>query len=136
MNQARQPTILVVEDDAYCRDLLDQILTMNGYLVHVASNGLEGLSVLQNSVPDLILLDMKMPVMNGWEFSRRLKEERDCAIPVVIISAAEDIRSRALEAGADGWLEKPFDLDDLLSAVESFVNRNGNVQEESHSPGT
>ena len=121
MIEKRQPTILVVEDDEYCRDLLNQILTMHGYTVKAAANGLEGLQLLQSLNPDLILLDMKMPVMNGWEFSRRLKEERDHSIPFVIISAAEDIRLRAQETGADGWLEKPFEMHDLLSVVDGFV---------------
>ena len=123
MNETRQPTILVVEDDEYCRDLLDQILTMHGYSVQAAANGLEGWKLLQSMNPDLILLDMKMPVMNGWEFSRRLKEQRDRAIPFVIISAAEDIRLRAQETGADGWLEKPFEMDDLLSVVDGFMKK-------------
>lgn len=121
MNQKGQPTILVVEDDEYCRDLLDQILTMHGYSVKAAANGLEAWKLLQSLNPDLILLDMKMPVMNGWEFSRRLKAERDGTIPFVIISAAEDIRLRAQETGADGWLEKPFEMDDLLSVVDGFI---------------
>lgn len=123
MTEPRQPTILVVEDDEYCRDLLDQILTMHGYAVKAAANGLEAWKLLQSLNPDLILLDMKMPVMNGWEFSRRLKEERDQTIPFVIISAAEDIRLRAQETGADGWLEKPFEMNDLLSVVDGFVKK-------------
>jgi urea transport system substrate-binding protein len=127
MTETRQPIILVVEDDEYCRDLLNQILTMNGYHVLVAANGLEALDTLQNVNPDLILLDMKMPVMSGWEFSRRLKEERDQTIPFIIVSAAEDIQMRAHETGANGWLEKPFELDDLLSVVGNFVNKKAEV---------
>jgi CheY-like chemotaxis protein len=127
MNKTRQPTILVVEDDEYCRDLLEQILTMHGYTVKAAANGLEAWKLLQSMNPDLILLDMKMPVMNGWEFSRRLKAERDNTIPFVIISAAEDIRLRAQETGANGWLEKPFEMDDLLSVVDGFVKKEARV---------
>jgi CheY-like chemotaxis protein len=123
MTVARQPIILVVEDDEFCRDLVEQILSMNGYLVKGAANGLEALHVLETMVPDLILLDMKMPVMSGWEFSRRLKEQRDRTIPFVIVSAAEDIRLRAQETGADGWLEKPFELDDLLQTVEMSLKK-------------
>lgn len=127
MTETRQPIILVVEDDEYCRDLLEQILTMNGYRVQVAANGLEALNILGKTDPDLILLDMKMPVMNGWEFSRRLKEERDDTIPFIIVSAAEDIQMRAQETGANGWLEKPFELDELLTAVDNFVNKTAKV---------
>lgn len=128
MTETRQPMILVVEDDEYCRDLLDQILTMNGYRVKAAANGQEALQMLKILDPDLILLDMKMPVMNGWEFSRRLKQERDDTIPFIIVSAAEDIRLRAQETGADGWLEKPFELDDLLTTVNSFVKKTVNAR--------
>jgi urea transport system substrate-binding protein len=123
MTEARQPIILVVEDDEYCRDLVEQILGMNGYLVQGAANGLEALRMLETTAPDLILLDMKMPVMNGWEFSRRLKEQRDRTIPFVIVSAAEDIQLRAQETGADGWLEKPFELTDLLNTVERNLKK-------------
>jgi len=123
MTDAQQPIILVVEDDDYCRDLLEQILTMNGYRVNAASNGQEGLEVLKTVKPDLILLDMKMPVMSGWEFSRHLKNERSNTIPFIIVSAAEDIQMRAQETGADGWLEKPFELDNLLDTVSGFLKK-------------
>jgi CheY-like chemotaxis protein len=123
MTETQQPTILVVEDDDYCRDLLEQILTMNGYRVNAASNGLEGLEVLKTVKPDLILLDMKMPVMSGWEFSRHLKKEQSNIIPFIIVSAAEDIQMRAQETGADGWLEKPFELDSLLDIVSGFLKK-------------
>ncbi|HYX36714.1 MAG TPA: response regulator [Oligoflexus sp.] len=128
MTQERQAIILVIEDDDYCRDLLDQILTMNGYIVKVAHNGLEGLDMLHRVRPDLILLDMKMPVMNGWEFSRRLRLEKNNTVPFVIVSAAEDIQTRAQETGANGWLEKPFELESLLTIVESHLKKalNGN----------
>ncbi len=128
MTQERQAIILVIEDEDYCRDLLDQILTMNGYIVKVAQNGLEGLDMLHRVRPDLILLDMKMPVMNGWEFSRRLRLEKNNTVPFVIVSAAEDIQTRAEETGANGWLEKPFELESLLTIVESHLKKafNGN----------
>jgi CheY-like chemotaxis protein len=123
MMEKQQFSILVVEDDDACRDLMEQILSMNGYAVHVACNGLEALNVLDARQPDLILLDMKMPVMNGWEFSRRVKAEQRPRVTTVVVSAAEDIQARAQEIGADDWLEKPFEFQDLLDKVEHMLAR-------------
>ncbi|WP_141733701.1 response regulator transcription factor [Oligoflexus tunisiensis] len=123
MTKTRQPLILVVEDDDACRDLMEEILTMNGYAVRVACNGLEALKTLELEQPDLILLDVKMPVMNGWEFSRRMRAEQRPHVTTMIVSAAEDIQARAQEIGADNWLEKPFELENLLAKVELMLKR-------------
>jgi CheY-like chemotaxis protein len=76
-------------------------------------------------MPGVILLDMRMPVMNGWEFARAFAERHGRACPIVVVTAAENARLRAEEIGADAWLEKPFDVDAVLAAVERLIGAPG-----------
>lgn len=108
--------ILLVEDDAAVAQAIAHILESEGYEVARASNGLEALDYLSAHPADLILLDLMMPVMNGYEF---LKRRPDRSIPVVITTAS----GRDKLASADGWLNKPVSLDLLLSTVARFVSR-------------
>jgi urea transport system substrate-binding protein len=112
--------ILVVDDDADLRECVGLILTSIGYEVTSAANGQEALDLMDGSVPDLILLDMKMPVMNGWEFCRAL-EGRDGRPPIVVLTAAPDPAARATEVHADGWLGKPFEYEELEATVRRFA---------------
>ena len=114
--------ILVVDDDPDLRDFLRLLLTSMGFEVTSAANGQEALEVMEGRCPDLILLDMKMPVMNGWEFCRAL-ECRDARPPIVVLTAAPDPAARAAEAHADGWLGKPFDYAELEATVRRFAGR-------------
>jgi CheY-like chemotaxis protein len=114
--------ILVVDDDPDLREFLRLTLTSMGFEVTSAANGREALDVLEGYDPDLILLDMKMPVMDGWEFCRAL-ERRDARPPIVVLTAAPDPACRAAEAHADGWLGKPFEYEDLEMAVRRFAAR-------------
>ena len=114
--------ILVVDDDPDLREFLRLILTSMGFEVTSAANGQEALHVMEGHDPDLILLDMKMPVMNGWEFCRVL-EGRDARPPIVVLTAAPDPAVRAAEAHADGWLGKPFEYADLEATVRRFAAR-------------
>lgn len=110
--------MLVVEDDQDLSALLDLVLSDAGYDVRVAGDGRAALRRLEEQMPGVILLDMRMPVMNGWEFAREFRARHGRACPVVVITAAENARLRAEEIGADGWLAKPFDLDAVLDMVE------------------
>jgi CheY-like chemotaxis protein len=103
------------------RSLLVLMLEDRGHHVLAASDGREGLDVLSHETPDLILLDMKMPVMDGWEFARRYREEYAHPSPIVVMTAAEDPRRRAEEVGAAGWLGKPVELDRLYDTVEEIA---------------
>ena len=114
--------ILVVDDDPDMRDFLQLVLTSMGFEVTSAANGQEALDVMKGHPPDLILLDMKMPVMNGWEFCRAL-EGRGACPPIVVITAAPDPAARAAEVHADGWLGKPFEYADLEATVRRFAAR-------------
>jgi CheY-like chemotaxis protein len=112
--------ILVVDDDPDLREFLQLTLRSMGFEVTSAANGQEALADIEGHDPDLILLDMKMPVMNGWEFCRAL-EDRDSRTPIVVLTAAPDPAGRAAEVHAEGWLGKPFDYADLEAVVRRFV---------------
>ena len=112
--------ILVVDDDADLRECLQLMLTSMGFEVTSAANGQEALDDMEGHDPDLILLDMKMPVMDGWEFCRAL-EGRDARPPIVVLTAAPDPAAWAAEAHADGWLGKPFEYADLEAIVRKFA---------------
>jgi two-component system chemotaxis response regulator CheY len=112
--------ILVVEDDDDIRDFVAAVLQHVGYSVVVAANGQIALSMVDREAPRAILLDMKMPIMDGWEFARRYRQQPAPA-PLIIMTAAHDTAMRAAQVGAVGVLNKPFDLDKLLSVVASVL---------------
>ena len=112
--------ILVVDDDPDLREFLRLMVTSMGFDVTSAANGQEALDVMEGHCPDLILLDMKMPVMNGWEFCRAL-DCRDARPPIVVLTAAPDPAARAAEVHAEAWLGKPFEYDDLEAIVRRLA---------------
>jgi DNA-binding response OmpR family regulator len=109
--------ILVIEDDVSILEMLIQILHAEGYPVVGANNGLEGLAQVDRRAPSLILLDMRMPRMDGWEFAAALRA-RGVASPVVVMTAADDAKRWADEVGADGYVVKPFEVVELLASIE------------------
>jgi DNA-binding response OmpR family regulator len=113
--------ILVVEDDPDLRSLLEMILSDAGWRVRTAPEGRAALFRAEEELPGLVLLDMRMPGMNGWDFAREFRARHGRACPIVVVTAAENARRRAEEIGADGWLAKPFDLDGVLSVVSRFL---------------
>jgi DNA-binding response OmpR family regulator len=115
-----RPLVLVVEDDSDLRELLGAILSLMDLDVMSAANGLEGLSAIDRRTPALVLLDMRMPVMDGWEFAREL-DRRGMRPPIVVITAAPDPSEAAADIGAEGWLGKPFDLHELSAIVRRFI---------------
>ena len=114
-------SVLVVEDDLDLLGLVELLLQDAGHRVRTASNGVEALDRVAEEMPALILLDMRMPVMNGWEFAREFRARHGRACPIVVVTAAENARLRAAEIEAEGFLAKPFDLDDVLRMVARFV---------------
>jgi CheY-like chemotaxis protein len=109
--------VLVVEDDDLTRDVLRLLLQRAGCRVTTAAHGREALACLQAARPDLILLDLMMPVMSGWEFRERQRQDAAlAAIPVVVLTAAADPESAAPLAAA-AYLSKPVEPLDLLEAV-------------------
>jgi two-component system response regulator MprA len=109
--------VLVVDDDASILDTVNAILSAEGYEVAAASGGEEALSLLRDWHPTLVLLDMRMPIMDGWAVARAMRESGS-KVPIVVMTAAENARRWADEIGAAGQLAKPFGLDELLQVVE------------------
>ena len=116
--------ILLVEDQEMNRDMLSRRLKKRGYEVAIAVDGAEGVEKARAESPDLILMDMSLPVMDGWEATRILKaEEGTRAIPVVALTAhaMSTDRDKALEAGCDAYETKPVDLPRLLGTMEKLL---------------
>ncbi len=123
MVESRSKTILVLDDDRDLLTLVAFVLESEGYQVETSSNGLQGLEAVSRSMPGLILLDMKMPVMDGWAFAREYHSRHNPCAPIVVLTASDDAKGRAEEIGAAGWIGKPFDLDGLVATVSRFVQK-------------
>jgi two-component system, chemotaxis family, chemotaxis protein CheY len=108
--------ILVVDDDPTILAAVSEALDLEGFPVVTATNGAEALVVLDREQPSLVLLDMRMPVLDGWGFMHAIRE-RGVDITVVVMTAAADARRWGREIGAQGVLAKPFELDELVGAV-------------------
>jgi CheY-like chemotaxis protein len=114
--------ILVVEDDENIRFTVELLLQTEGYHVAAANNGQEALTYLEtHPQPSLILLDMTMPVMDGWTFANHLHSQYGHSIPVLVMTAASNAEQRAKDIQAEGWVSKPFSIENLLSAVKTHV---------------
>ncbi|HYK97797.1 MAG TPA: response regulator [Candidatus Acidoferrales bacterium] len=107
--------VLVVDDDQDIRELLVSVLEDDGYQAESAQNGREALEVLERWKADVVVLDLMMPVMDGWTFADRMHEKWD--IPIVVISAATDLKRHAGRVGAAGVVAKPFEIESLLPVI-------------------
>ncbi len=116
--------VLLVEDNEMNRDMLSRRLTRKGYVVVVAKDGLDGVSMAGSEAPDIILMDMSLPEIDGWEATRRIKRAPETAsIPVIALTAhamASD-REKAMEAGCDDFDTKPVELSRLLEKMEKLL---------------
>jgi two-component system chemotaxis response regulator CheY len=112
--------ILVVDDDPSIRTTVSDVLDLEGYRVVTAANGAEALEQVEQNLPLLVLLDMRMPVMDGWGFARAVAS-RGLKLPILVMTAADNARAWAEEIGADGYVAKPFDLTDLIAAIERLA---------------
>jgi CheY-like chemotaxis protein len=113
--------VLVVEDDESIARIVAGVLADEGYPVVVARDGAEALERIAAQPPRLILLDMRMPRVNGWEFTAAYRARTDAPAPIVVITAGRDAAQKAREIGADGYVAKPFDIDDVVDIVTRVV---------------
>jgi CheY-like chemotaxis protein len=115
---AQHRRILVVDDDASIRTFVQSALADTGYEVKLAVNGQQALDEVARDRPHLILLDVRMPGVDGWEVLDALRSAAGDQTPVVVMTAEYSGQERALASGAQGYLAKPFELDDLLDCVD------------------
>lgn len=122
------PTILLVEDNEMNRDMLSRRLERRGYTVVLALDGQSGVDMASSVSPDLILMDMSLPVLDGWEATRRLKAEpatRDIPVIALTAHAMSSDRPKAMEAGCDDYDTKPIDLPRLLGKITALLGGGG-----------
>jgi len=118
--------ILVADDEIHIRTLLKITLEMVGYEVDVAADGQEALERIAVQVPDLILLDIKMPKLNGWQVCEKIKnDDKTRSVPIIMVTAfgQKEARQRSFDLGADEFISKPFETPALLDAVKKLLER-------------
>lgn len=121
-------TILIVEDNEMNRDMLSRRLKRRGFEILFATNGAEGLEEARSQSPDLILMDMSLPVIEGWDVTRQLKASLATQkIPIIALTAhaMSGDRQRALDAGCDDFETKPIELERLLEKIEHYLVKAG-----------
>jgi len=126
-NPSRKSIILIVDDNEYGRDIIKRLLIVKGYQLAFAGNGVEALTKAAQLTPDLILLDVMMPGMDGFEVCRRLRQDPILAeVPIIMLTALDEpqARMRGIEAGADDFISKPFDRDELRARVQTIIRLN------------
>lgn len=117
-------TVLVIEDDVSLRDLYCEALKSDGYEIRTAVDGLDGIEQFRMFAPDMVLMDLMMPRMDGWQTLEEIRKISKC--PVIIITGqgtTEDIIRGLLEAGADDYMVKPFGVPELIARVKAMIRR-------------
>ncbi len=113
--------ILIIEDEENIQSLVEEVLSEEGYDVVVAEHGAAALALLDKWTPDVILLDMWMPIMDGWQFAQAYRQTSSAHAPIVVMSAVLDAGDQPVEIEADSFLAKPLDLDELLDIVGQYT---------------
>jgi two-component system, cell cycle response regulator DivK len=117
--------VLIVDDERDNVGVAEKVIRYNGGVVYTAANGQEGMEALERVIPTLILLDLSMPVMTGWDMLKLIRADaRTRHIPVIALTAhaMDGDREKVLEAGFDGYIAKPFHISDLLSQIKSCLD--------------
>jgi DNA-binding response OmpR family regulator len=120
--------ILLAEDDPDLRSILSQYLEMNGFTILQAENGEAGLEIFQLQHVDFCILDIIMPLMDGWELARQIRKA-DPGMPVIFLTARnqKEDRIRGLKLGADDYITKPFEVEELILRIQNILRRSGSV---------
>jgi len=122
-----QKTILLIDDDVDLQELVKITLKVKGYRVEIAGNGFEALEKLKTLTPDLIILDMNMPKMGGLEFYQKICVNDKPKYPVLVLTARANMEQLFRQFNIDGFMSKPFEIDDLLKEVAMIIDKNSNV---------
>lgn len=121
MSAVKSKEILVVDDDPDILSLVALVLEGEGYRVSTASDGRAALEVVERGMPSLIVLDMRMAGMDGWQFAREFRARYNGSAPILAFTATDDARNRAAKIQAEGWIGKPFAVEDLIRTVDRHV---------------
>ena len=122
-------TVLIVEDDANIQELLKLYLEKEGYLVLTADDGRQGLEKFRIGRPDLVLLDVMMPGMDGWEVCKVIRAESQTPVIMLTAKSETDDKVMGLKAGADDYITKPFEMREVLARIEAVLRRSGDAGE-------
>ena len=120
-------SVLVVEDDKNIAELLQMYLEKEGYAVTVAHDGGTGLSKYRTIGPDIVLLDVMMPVMDGWSVCKAIRSESQTPIIMLTAKGETDDKVAGLRSGADDYITKPFEMKEVLARIEAVLRRTGSV---------
>jgi CheY-like chemotaxis protein len=124
-NSVENSLILIVEDNLMNMLLLKTLLVKRGYEIIEATNGKEALEVLENFTPDIILMDINMPIMDGYEASIAIRNSNEPirSIPIIAVTAElhPDTRAKVIQSGMNDYIPKPIDIDDLINSINNFI---------------
>ena len=123
-------SVLIVEDDPNIRELLQMYLEKDGYAVTLAADGGQGLEKFRAIQPDLVLLDVMMPVMDGWAVCKAIRQESSTPVIMFTAKGETDDKVTGLKAGADDYVTKPFEMKELLARIEAVLRRSDRGTEE------
>ena len=123
-------SVLIVEDDPNIRELLQMYLEKDGYAVTLATDGGQGLEKFRSIKPDLVLLDVMMPVMDGWAVCKAIRAEGNTPVIMLTAKGETDDKVQGLKAGADDYVTKPFEMKELLARIEAVLRRSDRGSEE------
>ena len=115
--------VLIIEDEAYISELLARYLTKEGYSVEIAADGNTGLQLFRSKKPGLVLLDLMLPVMNGWDVCKEIRAESQT--PIIMLTAKSETEDKVtgLKIGADDYITKPFEMPEVLARIEAVLRR-------------
>jgi DNA-binding response OmpR family regulator len=125
LQNGRHPRVLIVDDDDELAEVLRQALRESGYAVATVRHGAAALELIGQIQPDLILLDLKMPIMDGWSFVGQLRRGGKASGRIVLLSGHPNVRDISLSLGADAFVGKPFELTELLGTLQQQLGATG-----------